>query len=248
MIIKQGGKMKSFKIVFLIIISTCISSQKIKSNAVITFFIKEKKVKEIKSENHNERIVSKSLQQPSFVHGIEKDRSWLDQPGVDGLYASYLGYLTVSDKNGQITFPRQQQNDIIHLLITPEVQPEFMISPTLIHNWITKKKSPADFYEINRKKNKKLQTYYFDIKKIKIPEKIPMNTIIIYSDPDTINLDTGIFLNTYSTNFILPDLQAKKINSIKNSLYTLSIKQYFEQINIESENDMQTISSMVMNQ
>ena len=241
--------MKSFKYIFFIMATGLIFQIKIETaDSVITFFIKEKKPKTILSKNHTERFVSQGLQQPSFIHAIGKDRSWLNQPGVDGLHASYLGYLATSNKNGQITFPRRQQSDIMYLLITPEVQPEFMISPTLIHHWIKKNNSPATFYEISRKKNKGLKIYYFDIKELKIPTDIPKNTITIYAHPNHIHVPHGISLNTYSTNFILPELQATKIDTAKNSLYTLSIKQYFEQINIESKNNTSNITTMVVNQ
>lgn len=241
--------MKSFRSIFF---STCIGlllHDPINGvDAVITFFIKEQVEKKEEPLIINEQFVSKKLVQPSFIKAIGKDRSWLNQPGVDGLQASYLGYITTSNKNGQITFPRQQQTDTIYLLITPQIQPEYMLSPTLIHHWLTKHNMPADFYEISRKKNKKLNAYYFDIKKIDIPQDIPMNTITLYADPEHIQVPVGILLNTYSTNFILPELQAKKVDIAKNSLYTLSIKQYFEQININSKNDMPTITTMVINQ
>lgn len=241
--------MKSFKYIFLLSIAGLFIELKIEAiNSVITFFVKEEKIKNKKNTHPGNKVISQILTQPSFVNATGTDRSWLDQPGVDGLYASYLGYLAISDANGQITFPREQQNDTIHLLITPQVQPEFMISPSLIHHWITKRHSPAAFYEISRKKEKGLNVYYFDTKKIDVPQDIPLNTITIYADPDHIHVQTGISLNTYSTNLVLPELEAQKENTVKNSLYTLSIKQYFEQINKENKNNMTSIATMVMNQ
>jgi len=240
--------MKSFKYVFLIIATGFIFQLKIEAvESVITFFIKEKTQKTMVRKSSNTKLISESLVQPSFINAVGKDRSWLDQPGVDGIQASYLGYIATSDKNGQITFPRQQQNDTIHILVTPEIEPEFMISGTLISHWITKHNRPAAFYEISRKKNKTLKTYYFDVKKLSIPHDIPLNTVIIFAHPDHIHVPVGISLNTYSTNFILPELQAQKMDTIKNSLYTLSIKQYFEQIKIEHKNDTTSIATMVIN-
>lgn len=240
--------MRSFKYIFYMIAVGIVFQPKINADdAVITFFIKEQKPEQLKARVYDTKVTSVSLVQPSFIRAVGKDRSWLHQPGVDGLQASYLGYIMTSDKNGQVTFPRHQQNDTMYLLVTPEIEPEFMINPTLIHHWITKHNRPLAFYEIARKKNKKLNVYYFEVKKMPIPHDIPMNTITIYAHPDHIQVPLGISLNTYSTNFILPELQAKKIDTIKNSLYTLSIKQYFEHINIESKNDGLNIATMVMN-
>ncbi|MGZ6250959.1 MAG: hypothetical protein ACXWL2_02940 [Candidatus Chromulinivorax sp.] len=235
-------------IFYIAIIQYAISGYFYGIDSVITFFIKEKIEKKNTINTQKIEYISEKLQQPSFIHANEHDTSWLQQPGIEGLYASYLGYLAVSDHNGQITFPRIQQSDTIHILITPEVQPEFMIEPTLINDWITKHNSPTAFYQIIRKKHKKLKVYYFHITKIKTPQAIPRNTITIYADPATIIVPTGVLFNTYSTNFILPELQAIKVDTLKNSLYTLSIKQYFEQINKENKHDTQTTSSMVTNQ
>ncbi|MBV8660905.1 MAG: hypothetical protein JO129_02060 [Candidatus Dependentiae bacterium] len=241
--------MKSFRYVFFILILELVFQAKIEAtDAVITLFIKEETPKKKKHPRYDETVISESLMQPSFIRAIARDRSWLEQPGADGIPVSYLGYIAVTDKNGQVTFPRKQQTDIMHLLITPEVTPAFMIGPTLIHNWVTKNNQPAAFYTIVRKKNKNLNTYYFDIKKSPIPQNIPLNTVTIYAHPDHIHVPVGIVLNTYSTNFILPELEAKNGDTIKNSLYTLSIKQYFEQINIESKYDVTSIATMVVNQ
>lgn len=243
-----GKIMKLFNFLLLIVAIELVSQELKAVDSVITFFIKEKKAIKKKHNNPQKKIISESLRQPSFVHAIAKDRSWLEQSGVDGIQASYLGYLTTSNKNGQITFPRLQQSDTIYLLITPQIAPEYMISASLIAHWVTKANQPSAMYEINRKKNKALQTYYFEVKKIPVPRDIKNhNTITIFADPDHIEVPLGISLNTYSTNLILPDLQAFKEDTSKNSLYTLSIKQYFEQINIQNKNNTPTIASMVMN-
>jgi len=241
--------MKKFKATFLIGLITIADFQIIHATqAVITVFIKEKIEDKLSDHNKNSsKNISQPLHQPSYIHGIESDASWLQQPGVGGIYASYLGYIGLSDQNGQLTFPRQQQSETMYLLITPEIEPELMMAPALIHHWITKKKNPASFYSIKRKEEKRLHVYYFDVQKLAIPENIPYNTMIIYANPENVNIPVGISLTSYSPHFIIPDMYAKKIGNIKNSLYTLSIKQYFEQIKINSKNDIPNIATMVIN-
>ena len=241
--------MKLFKYILLAGLLNCAIGLEIESSdSVITLFIKEKIEPKKEKRRTDSRYISPSLKQPSFIKAIGKDRSWLNQPGVDGIHAVYLGYLTISDGNGQISFPRQQQSDTVHLLITPEIEPELMMSPALIANWITKHQTPAAFYQINRKHNKNVKTYYFDVKKMEVPQEIPNGTITIFAHPDHIEVPVGISLNSYSTNLILPELQATKVNTAKNSLYTLSIKQYFEQVVIENKKDTLNIAAMIMNQ
>lgn len=241
--------MKLFRCILFILSTGFVSYHTINcSDAVITLFIKEKPQVVDEVPSYNQAVISQKLQQPKYIKTLDKKQFLFDSVGVDGLQASYLGYITASDKNGQITFPRHQQSDTVYLLITPKIQPLYMISPTLIHHWITKKNHPAACYEISRKENKKLKTYYSIVKKVEIPKDIEKNTIILYAHPDHIHVPLGISLNTYSAHLILPEIQAKKIDIAKNSLYTLSIKQYFEPINIEVKNDMSTISTMIINQ
>jgi hypothetical protein len=239
--------MKINKSIFFILYGAIVMQPNLQSiDTIITFFITELTQKEHPTPVRNQHI-SQPLQQPSFINALEKNRSWLEERGVDGVSASYLGYFTISDKNGQITFPRRQQSDTIYILITPQVQPQYMLDQTLVAYWITCPEEPAMFYQIKRKQNKALHTYYFETKKLKTPEKIPLNTIIIYTHPENIHVKTGISLNTYSSNFILPNVYAKKFETLENSLYTVSIKQYLEQINRQSKHNEANITTMVIN-
>lgn len=245
--------MKSFKYIFLIIATQATFQANIIANqAVITFFVKEK-LHQKKPKNSEHKFISPSLHQPSFVHAAGKDRSWLNQLGVDGLQASYLGYSCLSDSNGQIVFPRNQQSDTIYLLITPDMQAEFMMYPTLIHHWVPIKNQPAALYEMTHKKNEKLSVYYFETKKLDIKDYQASlhdlhNIIVLYAHPDHIDVPIGISLSNYSSNLILPELQAHKVDIVKNSLYTLPIKQYFEPIDRENKHDKLNIASMIFNQ
>ncbi|AXK60400.1 hypothetical protein [Candidatus Chromulinivorax destructor] len=240
------------------------------AESVITFFIKNERP-EVKLDNDPAlaEFVSGKLPQPSYVIGKDDEISSSRIDGVRGIPATYLGYIATSDRNGQISFPRKQQNDTIHLIITPRINPIFMIHPTLVHHWEILPSQPVEIYEITRKKDKKLNSYYFDIinvstaiKNKKFDEQkaemyknilagkqaIPLNTITIFADPKTIQVPTGISQNYYSTNFILPTLVGREVDTKENSLYTLSIKQYFEQVNTTSKSDAAHLATMIANQ
>lgn len=237
--------------------------------SVVTFFIKNKELQH--NENFDQEltsIVSEKISQPSYVIGYKKDVA-SNQDGIRGIQAAYLGYMATSNKNGQLSFPRKQQSDTILLFITPQIKPIFMIHPTLIHHWQVDPSQPIEIYEINRNKDKKLNSYYFDIidikqalKNQKLDEKksemyqniisgtlaIPFNTVTIFADPKNISVPIGTPQNYYSTNFILPTLSGEKVDMTENSLYTLSIKQYFEQVNIATKNDGTHRATIVTNQ
>ena len=264
--------MKSFKLIFLISFFSIMFYGHIYAvDTVITLFIKQaEKISPQEIDNRPIELVSEKLIQPSFVFGKPKHLAPSNNEGIAGINATYLGYITTSNKNGQITFPRKQQSDQIYILITPKILPNFIVGPTLIHHWEIDQSQPAEMYEVNRKKDKKLNTYYFDVINLKeaikdpsTPKKdaqnylnilkskdaIPFNTITLLTDPANITVPMGITLNNYSTNFILPTLTANnEFDTTENSLYTLSIKQYFEQINIESKNDSPKIATIIGNQ
>ena len=264
--------MKLFKLIYLTSVLTIFFQMHIfATDSVITLFIKQDLQKNRPEVDERPvELVSTKLVQPSYVFGIASNLSLLPTGGIDGISAVYLGFIATSNKNGQISFPRKHQSDQIYLLVTPKIIPTFMIAPALIHHWEIDPSQPVEMYEINRKKDKKLNTYYFDVTNLKdaikdshtdrktaekykniliSKEAIPLNTIALLTNPANITIPTGITLNHYSTNFILPDLIAKNgIDTTENSLYTLSIKQYFEQINIESKNDSPKIATIIANQ
>lgn len=263
--------MKKFNVVYLIGLLTTILYTNVQAvDSVITLFIKKDtaETKDLVHDNTSD-LVSAILPQPSYLFKGHHQHDLSDSVGVSGIQAIYLGYLANSTKNGQISFPRKQQSDQINILITPKIAPVFMIKPSLIHHWTVDTSQPMAMYEINRKKDKKLKTYYFDVVNMKEAienknfdqtkssmyqsiltgkKEIPLNTIIILADPENITLPTGITYNHYSPNFILPVLTAKEFDSTQNSLYTLSIKQYFEQVNIANKSDTADVITMITNQ
>jgi len=244
--------MKPFKHAFFIgIFSILFGSQIVYTSAIITGFIKKNKpASDILTPEHLDfKTVSQALQQPYFVTQNKKELAIKHHDGQSGIPVSYLGYFTVTNHNGQFSFPRKQQSEMLLVLITEKVNPAFMIGPTLIHHWETIELQPAKLYQIIRKKNNEMNVYYFEINEVSLPKNnhIPLNTIIMYADPTTISIPTGIVLNNYSSNFILPDFICNNDDNNKNSLYTLSIKQYFEQINIESKNDKPNVVTIVTN-
>jgi len=250
--------MKLFKYILLTIaINTTVPLAINCSDSTIRFFIREEIQNQKKEDARDDQdFISKPLSQPSFVRGIIQDQPLMKSSGVDGIVATYLGYFTISDKNGEIAFPRKQQTDIMHILVTPEILPVFMIEPSVIHHWEIKKDQPVALYQIARKVYKefipgfgKFKAYYFDIEKIDVPKNnvIPFNTITLYAHPNDIIIPTEPLKNYYSTDFMLPEITAKKDSITKNSLYTLSIKQYFEQIDIENQKNIMNMAAIIAN-
>lgn len=240
-------------------------------DSIITIFLQKYPYFKIKEHKKlDPTVYSKKLKQPGYVSGqIIKKHRWNSR--VPGVMLLYAGNLAMSDKNGQVQFPKLQQTFAdqetkVYLLITKGVgyNPDYIIAPSTIHNWGLKKLSlnPDESYEIyliSLKKDEKLKLSYFDVQKSKFPDIedknkpawrdgryiIPLNTIIIIADPQDIFVPIGATVTEPSANLILPPIYIKKsFCFVYNSLSTLAIKQYFSQEEPEYQLEKQTISQI----
>lgn len=239
------------KLKYVIITNLFLNSIQIYTTEnMITMFIRQYPIFEkIKIENTGNTAVSKPLEQPDFVHAPIKNVQKKPGDAIEGVSVSYLGYVTFSDHNGQVSFPRKQQTDTIQLLVTPRILPVYMLAPTTIHHWQLHPNMPAAMYSITQHYDNVTGIYYFKTKKINLPEnqRIELNTIIIYAHPEEIYVPEGASLTKYTTNLTLPDIYAKHIQLADNALYVLSIKEYFEQINKEYKNETLDIATIFKN-
>lgn len=166
----------------------------------------------------------------------------LSRRTYDGILATYYGYITLSDFNGQIVFPRKHQKDTILLLITPIIEPIMMIG-TIVHHWETLPGLPAQCFSLERKQDETTQAYYWDTQETEIQKSnhIPLETIVLFAHPNNIFVPTGITLTTKSPHLILPTIYAQKdLKIAANALRVLKIKHFFSSVDsaIKKQNDV----------
>lgn len=189
---------------------------------------------------------SKKLQQPRYFYSTLTKPTTLSN-GVPSVMALYAGNVAISDHNGQIIFPRRQQTSNIYILVTKGIKPAYIVAPSTVYNWMLDPKEPAQNYFVEFKQDDQLELYYFNVQKADLPKdgSIPLNTIIIIADPANIVVPTGATITEFSPNLILPNMYIKKgFCFVYNSLYTLAIKQYFEQTFNDYQLEGQTISEI----
>lgn len=216
-------------------------------NSVITFFLQPyPKIKESLNEKQISKY-SKKLQQPGYL--LKKIvKSTRIQNGVQGVMCMYLGYVNTSDNTGKVTFPRKQQYGSMNILITKGIKPIYMIAPETVHNWMLDTSQPAKMYQFNVHHDEPSELFYINAKTVDLPKNnmITLDTVIIIADPKNVFIPNGATIIHYSPNLILPNIYIKKhFNFSYNALYTLSIKQYFEQINHEYKQEDQTVSTIL---
>lgn len=240
-----------FKIIRIMLISILLANYHYMQSTenMITMFIRQFPLLTEQTTTENTDSTSAYLHQPDFTQPETKSTPKKAGSGYEGVTASYLGYISVTNHNGQLSFPRNQQTSDIYILVTPRIMPIFMIAPTTIHHWQLHPSMPAEMYKVEQKSDTTTGLYYFKTTKQKLSENqnIDLNTIIIYADPNEVVIPEGATITKYTTNLTLPDIYVKDINITKASLYTLSIKEYFEQINETYKNNPLDITTMISN-
>lgn len=152
-----------------------------------------------------------------------------------GIFATYAGYVHASDVKGQLTFPRKHTRPFLYVIVSNNIIPIIMLKNT-IHHWEIAPGAPYAAYTFERKKDEETKQYFWDVQRIKNLKDnvIPLESLLIFSQPDYIYIPTGITLTKNNPNLILPDIYVKKgFNLIKNSLYVLNLNQYLGQTNIQ---------------
>lgn len=161
-----------------------------------------------------------------------------------GIFATYGGYMTISNINGQITFPLMQQSKKFLLIITEKIGPVFMIGNT-IHHWKLLN-IPHITYSVERKQDQQTKLYYWDVEATPNPENniIPLNSIVIFAKPKNIIVPTGISLTNDDPQLLLPTIYVtKNNNNIVPALSTLTVRQFFGPLSITNKKENNTYYS-----
>lgn len=228
----------------LCIISWClVSTQMLHPEAIMTLFLRP-----YPSFPHAKycKEISNSLKSPGAlanycIFGI------LDKRLIDGVFATYGGYLNVSDELGQLSFPYKGAKPIIKLLITNRLAPILMAGNT-VHHWELEEKSQATMFTMERKQDEATQLYYWEVKPAKLPEDhiVPLNALVIIAKPHHIFVPAGITPTQESPHMILPDIYIKKgLNLLSHSFYMLNLRHLFGPIYYDYKNEPQSILSLI---
>ncbi len=151
---------------------------------------------------------------------------------VEGVYATYMGWYTVSDYQGHITFPRKHTEPKIMLFITRSIQP-ILIEDNLVHHFIIDENEPAALYECTLIEKTKSGKPYWHIRKKELPHDkiIPPHAIVILAKPEHIHVAEGDFETIKSKNLILPTIYAREQLTLNiNALNFADINRYFSPI------------------
>jgi len=230
--------MKRKFIVGILLFSISFLSARLPISSIITFFIHESPFTSVQEiTKFSQKIVT-----PGKI--ANKIANSLTSHPNKGIFATYGGYLVVSNFNGQISFPRMQQKTDFFLIVTEHIQPILMIGNT-IHHWEIPK-IPAAIYSITRKQNQETKLYYWNVQQTTVPENniIPINSIVLFAKPKNIIVPVGITISNDDPQLILPSVYVVKNNTnVVPALETLQVRQFFGTIHLENKKENATYYS-----
>lgn len=245
--------MKRFLKFTILSMTILLSVQLCAIDAIITLFVQKYPYFKNSKNNSNSKSkfdsqkYSKKLKQPDYVYRKITSNHHHAYNEIPGVMCLYQGRVALSTPQGQITFPRLQQSPNMHILISKGIKPAYIVAPATIYEWMLDNKHPAEMYLMELKHDPKTTLSYYETSKVNLPSDnfIPKNTLIFISDPENMYVPLGATVVDYSPNIILPTIYIKRgFCFIYNSLYTLAIKQYFQETQTSVKQDVATIAQI----
>lgn len=228
------------------------------------------------SKEEKNETKSAQLSQPNFVVAQPKITQPTPGQGVPGVQVRYAGYTTASNNLGLIQLPRKQISNEINFLITKKETPIFQIGPSLVAGWQNGDAANSAFYTVSLHQDGTSDIYYFTTTKSSLAAYnkaqlqkdakanestqqkeseqkndeniIPLNTIIIFADPASVEIPEGDSYTKYTTHLILPDVYIKSMPSAEINLTSVNTRPYFESIDTSVVRSGASIAKQMKNQ
>lgn len=212
-------------ILLFITVASFLYTVPCQANEIITFFFKQYPLEQ---DQALIQTTCANLKNPSSTDSYCMNNI-LEHTTITGIISTYAGYMNTSDLNGQVVYPRRHVAQTVYILITPTISPVLMTQNT-IHHWQLNDDIPAQLYEAKKIQEKESGEYYWSIQEIPLPEDkvVPLESILIFTKPSTIAVQTGMIASGKSHNLLLPDIYVKQeINVTTSALYVLNIRHFF---------------------
>jgi hypothetical protein len=223
----------------LFILALFAYNPSIRAEQLIVEFLKPYPV--VASQENGKKLTN-NLDKPGKPNTFRTKR--LFEPSLAGIFATYAGFLDISDTLGQIAFPRKHDKPFIYLVITPKMIPIVRSGNTIDH-WELEEDEPVEIYKFEQVYDDEFHTSYWIVTQEPIPTNtiIPLESIGIFADPKYVYVPLGITPFKVSPHLILPDVYIKPgLDLTAQALYVLNITHYFGSIVSEYKKDKDRFS------
>ena len=195
----------------------------------------------IASQENGKKLANK-LDKPGKPNTFRSKR--LFEPSLAGIFATYGGFLDISDSLGEIAFPRKHDKPFIYLVITQKMVP-IVMSGNTIHHWELEEDEAVEIYKFEQVYDEEFHTSYWIATQEPIPTNniIPLESIAIFADPKYVYVPLGITPFKASPHLILPQIYIKPgLDLTAQALYVLNITHYFGSIISDYKKDKDRFS------
>ena len=167
--------------------------------------------------------------QPGYIDHMEL-KNKLRRRSVDSIYATYMGWCTMTDVNGRITFPRRHDKNEIILVFTRTLIP-VLIDDNLVHHFVSGE--PVAYYRLEIAERGHNKEKYWKITQLPTPSDyvVPLYALVIIAKPEQIVIDDRFAPIIRGADLILPTLYAKPtLTPAMNALHFLKVNRYFSPV------------------
>ena len=214
---------------------------------LITFFIKPVAEQATQSTDSQETPWQNMLAKPAHFSRLMLQHS-LRPLTYPGMYATYAGFVTHSDANGQITFPRKSLNDDLTLVVTARLQPSIVHGDT-VQKLFLRQGFSAAYYHFQRMTDPDSKTSYWNITPIPTPADgtIPGLAVVLLADPEHIIVPQEQIVTISGPTLFLPTLYATKdMDAGLTALSFLKISKYFSLVNMAYQTGNDRYDSVIV--
>lgn len=180
---------------------------------------------------HSPHVISMTFKEYPTLHALAHPDT-KTPPNVDGINATYFGFLNTTGYDGDLIFPRRHQEPTITLLVSTDVQPIFMASNTIAF-WQLNQNAIYALYTIEKQQDQETQKWFWNITKATPPDKgrLPINTIVLFAEPTAIYVPEGITISDSNQQLVLPALYVKQtIQRPEGTMKALEQSPFFKRI------------------
>ena len=146
-----------------------------------------------------------------------------------GIFSTYAGSLKASDAQGSTCFTRKHTQPFVYIIVTERITPIIMFGNT-VHHWELMPNANATMHKMTHVQDKESGTFFWDTQQLPLPSNhiIPLESITIFANPDTVIIKNRRVPTYNSPNFVLPPIYVtKEINSMKDALYMIHLRYLF---------------------
>lgn len=147
-----------------------------------------------------------------------------------GLCVVYNGFCTVSDMNGEITFPRATQQDEVEYVIAQRIRPVILKGAT-VHHFVVPPSADVAYYQLKRNENEEENYFYWETTKKPVPDhrRVEANMMVFFAKPEQLVIQEELVVTTGEQNLFLPDIFVKNTVA-SHALLFLKVSKYFSPV------------------